>query len=175
MVSEGLDSSLCLEGEREASERGFGEEQRSDPSLRGAWDRASLGQGSTESGARLILRQGILYRVGIDPKTKEEVNQLVLPASRWLEALKLTHNCPLGGHMGEAATTAHLLARVYWLGLYRNVRDYCASCSACQRTRPKKKPGGPLQPMPVIQTPFERVAIDLVGPLPKGKGGTNTY
>lgn len=25
--------------------------------------------------------------------------------------------------------------------------------------------------MPIIQTPFERIAIDFVGPLPKGKGG----
>lgn len=119
----------------------------------------------------MVLCQGILYRVGIDPRTKEEVEQLVLPSSRRKEAMELAHDCPLGGHMGEAATTARLLARVYWPGLYRDVREYCSSCTVCQYTQPKGKPGGPLQPMPVIQTPFEKIAIDLVGPLPKGKGG----
>lgn len=28
-----------------------------------------------------------------------------------------------------------------------------------------------MQPMPITSVPFERIAIDLVGPLPKGKGG----
>lgn len=32
-------------------------------------------------------------------------------------------------------------------------------------------PGPPLQPLPIIATPFERVDIDIVSPLPKASGG----
>lgn len=74
----------------------IGEEQHADPSLKRAWDRAKEGWGSTESGAQLVLRQGILYRVSIDPRTQEELEQLVLPQSRKKEALELAHDSPLG-------------------------------------------------------------------------------
>lgn len=45
------------------------------------------------------------------------------------------------------------------------------TCRECQYTQPKGGPRGPLQPMPIMETPFQRIAIDLVGPLSKGKGG----
>lgn len=45
------------------------------------------------------------------------------------------------------------------------------TCRECQYTQPKGGPRGPLQPMPIMETPFQRIAIDLVGPLPMGKGG----
>lgn len=71
--------------------------------------------------------------------------------------------------MEEAATVVCLLTNTYWPGIYRDVKEYCSSCPACQLAHPKGRPGGPLQPMPLTSTPFESIAI--VGPLPKGKGG----
>lgn len=64
----------------------------------------------------------MLYRIGIDPRTQEEIDQLVLPVGKRKEALLLAHECPLAGHMQEAATVARLLARVYWPGIYRDVK-----------------------------------------------------
>lgn len=39
------------------------------------------------------------------------------------------------------------------------------SCDVCQRTLPKHLvPAAPLEAMPLIDTPFKRVEIDIVGP-----------
>lgn len=72
--------SECLEGE--GRPKGvMGEEQRNDPSLREAWERTMEGSSTRDSGIKLVLREGILYRVGIDPHTNEDIEQLVLPKS----------------------------------------------------------------------------------------------
>ncbi|KAJ1214351.1 hypothetical protein NDU88_001970, partial [Pleurodeles waltl] len=39
----------------------------------------------------------------------------------------------------------------------------CQTCQASGKSGGKFK--GPLQPFPVVSTPFERVGIDIVGPL----------
>ena len=43
---------------------------------------------------------------------------------------------------------------------------FCRSCDICQRTIAKGRvPSVPLRKMPVIDTPLERVAVDVVGPI----------
>lgn len=62
----------CMEGETEVEDRqDMSQKQQNDPTLKAAWERAKRDKGTTESGARLILREGILYRVGRDFRTKE--------------------------------------------------------------------------------------------------------
>lgn len=95
-----------------------------------------------------FLCQGLLYREGKDPRTGEEMVQLVLPASRRAEALHLAHDSPLGGHMGEAATLARLLSTAYWPGIYRDVKEHCSTCPACQLTQPKGGVRGSYKPCP---------------------------
>ena len=54
-----------------------------------------------------------------------------------------------------------------------DVKRYCRSCDICQRTVAKGQVVKvPLGQMPVIDTPFDRVAVDLVGPIfpPTEKG-----
>ena len=52
------------------------------------------------------------------------------------------------------------------------MQRYCQSCDICQRTIPKGRAAKvPLGSMPVINTPFSRVAVDLVGPLPVSNNG----
>jgi len=43
---------------------------------------------------------------------------------------------------------------------------FCRSCDICQRTIVKGRiPSVPLRKMPITDTPLERVAVDLVGPI----------
>ena len=52
----------------------------------------------------------------------------------------------------------------------------CRSCDICQRTIAKGKTArAPLGSMPIIDTPFQRVAIDLVGPLEPRTDSKNKY
>lgn len=45
------------------------------------------------------------------------------------------------------------------------------SCPQCQKAAKKPHYKAPLIPMPVIATPFQRIAIDIVGPLPRTTRG----
>lgn len=58
----------------------------------------------------------------------------------------------------------------------RDVKQYCLSCDICQRTFPKgKNTRVPLEKIPLIETPFERVCVDLVGPLHPITENKNRY
>lgn len=79
------------------------------------------------------------------------------------------------GHLGISRKTSKVLAEFYWPGVQAGVRRFCGSCDTCQRTTPRVRTAKvPLGQMPIIEVPFKRVAVDLVGPIQpatsKGKG-----
>ena len=44
------------------------------------------------------------------------------------------HNSELGGgHFGRDKTLAKISERYYWLGMVKDVQEYCRSCDQCQR------------------------------------------
>ena len=56
--------------------------------------------------------------------------------------------------------------------MMKDITTYCKSCDICQRLGKGPKPTpAPLIPLPVISQPFQRIAIDIVGPLPICKSG----
>jgi len=59
-------------------------------------------------------------------------------------------------------------------GFGSDMTRFCRSCAICQRTIAKGRvPSVPLRKMPIVDTPFERVAVDLVGPIfPATERGT---
>src|ERR1051325_3301390 len=57
-----------------------------------------------------------------------------------------------------------IVERYYWDGMYRDIREYVRTCEVCQK-RGKSRRKEPLHPIKIGQV-FERVGIDLVGPLP---------
>ena len=50
----------------------------------------------------------------------------------------------------------------------------CDSCPQCQKAKPTAIPRAPLQSLPIIETPFKRLAMDVFGPLKRTKCG-NKY
>ncbi|KAL3684965.1 hypothetical protein R1sor_002987 [Riccia sorocarpa] len=79
----------------------------------------------------------------------------------------LSNSCGLeGGHFGVQTTAKKILTGGYWWPiLFRDTADFIKRCDACQRTgRPTTTTRWPLVPiMPLA--PFERWAIDFVGPV----------
>ncbi|XP_071486350.1 uncharacterized protein [Diadema antillarum] len=72
----------------------------------------------------------------------------------------------MAGHLKTQKTLDRLQAKFHWPGMMGEVRRYCISCDICQRTVKKGSvPRVPLGEMPLIDTPFKRVAIDLIGPI----------
>ena len=72
----------------------------------------------------------------------------------------------MGGHLGIKKTTDKIQSAFYWPGIQGDVTRFCKSCDVCQKTVNKGLvPNVPLQQIPLIDKPFKRVAIDLVGPI----------
>ena len=54
------------------------------------------------------------------------------------------------------------------------MEEFCKTCVTCQKSSGKKVPVAPLMPLPIISEPFSRVAMDIVGSLPRSQAG-NRY
>ena len=100
--------------------------------------------------------------------------QLILPTDCRHSALELAHSIPLSGHLGRKKTYARLAQRFYWPSMSRDVAEFCRSCEACQKCSHRKPPRVPMIPLPTVDVPFSRVAMDLMGPLPRSRSG-NRY
>ncbi|XP_072022131.1 uncharacterized protein [Amphiura filiformis] len=115
-----------------------------------------------------IIEKGVLYRQFQAPNVEfgDTFKQVVVPQTFRTQVMKLAHESILGGHQGPSKTSDKVLSNFYWPGAQADIRRYCHSCDICQRTIPKGRVTKvPLGEMPVIDTPFERVAVDLVGPI----------
>ena len=93
------------------------------------------------------------------------VEQLVLPVVCRKTVLKLAHTVPLAGHLGQRKTLRRVLQRFYWPRVCHDVVEYCRACGRCQRTSGKRKrERTKLVNLPIIEEPFKRIAMDIVGP-----------
>ncbi len=81
------------------------------------------------------------------------------------------HCTPMAGHLGEAKTRERLMARFFWPGLHENVRRWCTACRECQLVNPPATAKEPLRPLPLMEVPFERIGMDLIGPLERSARG----
>ena len=85
--------------------------------------------------------------------------------------MELAHYIPLAGHLGTKNTFSRILQRFFWPGVSLDAKEYCRSCGACQKTY-KKAPKTKMKSMPLIEEAFNRIAMDMVGPLDRTDSGT---
>ena len=150
-------------------------EVEQDPSLQSVRARAMDGRVIQLNScvSSFVKERGLIYR-RLTQESGERRKQLVVPAKYRPSVLKLAHNTALGGHLGKQKTLTRVQAHFYWPGMGQEVTRYVRSCDICQRTVDKGriKPA-PLQPLPVIDSAFERVAVDIVGPIePRASDGS---
>ena len=121
-----------------------------------------------EAGPGFFFRDGILYRwhwkPHSDPST--EVHQLVLFKQCCKSVLELAHNIPMAGHLCWKKTAERVLQRMYWPGVYRDVGDHCCCFRQCQKSSSHCVKRAPLIPLPIMDVPFKKIAIDISSPLP---------
>ena len=119
-------------------------------------------------------RQGILYRIRrrIDG-LGETWKQIMVPKGLRIRVMEVAHDSLFGGHLGVKKTKDRTQTNFYWPRMHNDVSGFCRSCDVCQKTVDKGTVArAPLSEMPLIDTPFKRVAIDLVGPItPASKRG----
>lgn len=142
--------------------------QVEDASLAPLFERTKLEEVKTVEGdlnERYYLQHGILYRQH-GPET-----QLVVPQCVREVLLVLGHSIPWAGHLGKRKTISRIRKYFHWPGLNAEVAQYCKSCPQCQKVSTRGPRQFPLQPLPIIGTPFERLGMDVVGPVERSRTG----
>lgn len=140
--------------------------QKKDDKLKPSFELAKTKQTKTsgKSTYNFELEKGTLIRVFT--RNKKTYRQIVVPQTLVPSVLFAAHDTLISGHCSLHKTFDRIRSRFFWPGMSVDTRNYCKSCDICQRTQQKSKTKDiPLDFMPRIDTPFERVAIDLVGPL----------
>ena len=123
---------------------------------------------------RIVLKNGVLYRKWIHSTTEENIMQLIVPNEWKQEILEMLHDDIQSGHLGIHKTTARVQNRFYWLGYKQDVIKHIQNCIVCNsRKQPSRKAKGKMKKYNV-GAPLERVALDLIGPLPLSYKG-NKY
>ncbi|KAL0172150.1 hypothetical protein M9458_032461, partial [Cirrhinus mrigala] len=104
---------------------------------------------------------------------REGAYQIVLPTGYRTQIMKLAHEHICSGHLGVTKTHDRIARHFFWPSMKSSVSAFVRSCYICQLAgKPNQViPQAPLQPIPVIGEPFERLILDCVGPLPKAKSG----
>ena len=123
----------------------------------------------------LVLEKGVLYRLFRYPSEPNPRYQLVVPRCMMTGILHELHNNQFGGgHLGVYKTTRKVRARYYWAGLKEDTNIWVKCCESCSaRKHPPKTRQAPLESI-ITSYPMERVAIDILGPLPLTERG-NKY
>ena len=122
-------------------------------------------------------RGGIRYRVR---QKKDHVGdprkQILVPRSLREKVMGVAHNSLFGGHLGVKKTEDRIQTNFFWPGLHEDVTSFCRSCDVCQKTVARGSvPRALLGDMPLIDQPFKRVAIDLVGPIAPASDKEHRY
>ena len=99
---------------------------------------------------------------------------IVVPRKQLASIINDYHCGPEEGHFAFEKTIEKLKSRFYWPGMKRDIELYCSKCQRCAaRKAPSSTAKAKLMSMGA-GFPFERIAMDIVGPLPKTERG-NRY
>ena len=143
--------------------------QATDPKLDSIRRRVDSGnitvsRGLNRGETKFVRKKGLLYRQFT--KGNKVTLQLVIPVGFREKVLRLAHETLLAGHLGIKKTLDRVVSEFFWQGVCGDVARFCKSCDICQRTIQKGRVTKvPLGKMPLIDTPFKRVAVDIVGPI----------
>lgn len=122
-----------------------------------------VGRGVERRARAFELKNGLLLRRVMTTEGQKLVP--VVPKKMRAEILESLHDHVTAGHLGVSKTWKRIRSRFYWPKMYHDVAHYVLSCKVCGATKIcHQAPPGLLQPIPPTTKPFERVAIDKLGP-----------
>ena len=148
----------------ELSAQSFLQEQSRDKSLEACFLLAQKPNAGEGKKSVYFLKKGLLYRLYV--REGEMWSQLVVPQGLRDRVLSLGHESIMSGHLGIQKTSDRIVRCFYWPGIVGDIKRFCQSCDVCQRTVDKGSVRRvPVQITPLVEVPFHKVAIDIIGPL----------
>lgn len=76
------------------------------------------------------------------------------------------HATPSGGHKGIQKTYKKIKADFHFPHMYKRIKQFVQTCDCCQRNKTSKLTKMPLTITTTARKPFEKVFLDIQGPLP---------
>ncbi|KAL3279297.1 hypothetical protein HHI36_016805 [Cryptolaemus montrouzieri] len=93
----------------------------------------------------------------IKPTSKEQIKGI----------LKENHESTISGHSGFSRTYKRIKENYKWSNMKRDIKNFIKACISCQINKRNNKPGkAPMEITTTSERPFQRIALDIVGPLP---------
>ena len=109
---------------------------------------------------KFVRKKDLTYRQFT--KGKKVTLQLVIPEGFREKVLRLAHETLMSGHLGIKKILDRVVSEFFWPGVCGDVARFCKSCDICQRTiRKGRVTKVPLGKLPLIDTPFKRVSVQL--------------
>uniref|UniRef100_A0A3B3D8P6 Gypsy retrotransposon integrase-like protein 1 n=1 Tax=Oryzias melastigma TaxID=30732 RepID=A0A3B3D8P6_ORYME len=151
----------------------FRESQRSDLSLKPLFEKCVVDENKKSTSlTQNLLHDPFVMINNLLYMADAEKPRLVVPKLHRSMILNLGHTIPWAGHLGQAKTYHRIAQHFYWPGLYKDVAEYCKTCHECQMVSPRKvSDRACLQTLPIMDVPYNRIAMDIIGPLPKSSSG----
>ena len=120
----------------------------------------------------LHLENGVLVRKSVRNHLPGGVRtQIVAPGPIRSRILMTLHNSPTAAHLGQNKLVNKIKHRFFWSGYKKSAKLWVQRCDTCARC----KRGAPRERMTMGHVPvagvLDRVAADLVGPLPETAEG----
>ena len=123
-----------------------------------------MSRGLNRGKTKFVRKKGFLYRQFT--KRNKVTLQLVIPEGFREKVLRLAHETLLTEHLDINKTLDRVVSEFFWSGVCGDVTRFCKYCDFCQRTiRKGHVTKVPLRKLPLIDTPFKRVSVQLVGPV----------
>ena len=114
---------------------------------------------------RLEIKQGLLGRWWFIPGGVSTF-QVLVPESRREEVWASVHGGGVTGHLGRTRTIRRCQERFYWPEFRRDLTFRVATCPRCLERKPPPHPHRAAMGHVPVGMAMERVAIDVMGPLP---------
>ena len=121
-----------------------------------------------QGNSMFAIVDGLLVKNVYD-KAGDPMQVIAVPTSFRPRILHLAHEG--SGHMGVKKCHSLISAKFIWPGMGKDISLHCKSCQVCQKCSKNGPRKAPLVIQPLYSIPFECCAFDIVGPLPKARGG----
>lgn len=111
--------------------------------------------------SRVLLKEPKIEVQMVEIETKREISE-----SQKEEMIVHAHD--LAGLSGKEVTLAHVKSYTQWEKMKQDVSDIIDKCEVCKNHEKLKQ--NFTKYCSTISGPFEKIGIDVIGPLPKGEG-----
>ena len=104
-------------------------------------------------------------------------SRVYVPRTLVHKVLKEVHDGITGtAHAGQEKTYKKITQMFYWPRMSQDIKKFVWSCPICQQIKHRRHaPSGMLQSIPIPNTPFEVVTMDLITDLPMSGGYNAIY